>query len=141
MLQQQEENAVREIEVVAAIILHEDKVLCAQRGNGKFDYISNKFEFPGGKVERGESREEAIVREIKEELRLDIVDPIFFMTVNHKYPDFKIKMHSFLIKTSHKNIVLIEHVNVKWLDVAELDELVWAEADIPIVEKLLLENI
>ena len=132
---------MKSIEVVAAIIQNEGQTLCVQRGPAKFEYIQHKYEFPGGKVERGETKESAIIREIKEELHLDIINPIFFNTVNHQYPDFHITMHSFICVIGHKDVELTEHIDQKWLKIEELDTLDWAAADIPIVEKLQKEQI
>lgn len=127
---------MKEIEVVAAIIVKNNKILCAQRGLSKLKYISKKYEFPGGKVEKDETKEKAIIREIKEELHLDICDPKYFMTIKHTYPDFYIEMHAFVCKVEKSDIVLTEHLEVKWLDIQEMDQLDWAAADIPIVKKL-----
>tara|TARA_B100000963_G_C22260496_1_gene508326 strand:- start:164 stop:553 length:390 start_codon:yes stop_codon:yes gene_type:complete len=124
------------IEVVAAILIFDSKILCVQRGHEKYDYISKKWEFPGGKVEENESLEAALKREILEELDIKLSTCEFFLTVNHQYPDFQIKMHSFVCKVSSRNIELQEHIDFKWLGRRELDILDWAEADLPIVEKL-----
>jgi 8-oxo-dGTP diphosphatase len=129
-------EVMKKIEVVAAIIKYENKILCAQRGPSKHDYTSHKYEFPGGKVEDGETKEDAIVREIKEELHLDIFTPEYFFTIEHTYPDFHITMHSFVCKVDHTDIVLTEHLEVQWLPIEQLGNLDWAAADIPIVEKL-----
>ncbi|WP_028868830.1 (deoxy)nucleoside triphosphate pyrophosphohydrolase [Psychromonas arctica] len=132
---------MKKLNVVAAIIQCGEEILCVQRGPAKFDYIAKKYEFPGGKIELGETKESAITREIKEELHLDIVDPQFFNTVHHQYPDFFIIMHSFICPVEHKDITLTEHVNQKWLKIDQLHTLDWAAADIPIVEKLQKEQI
>ena len=79
---------MKTIEVVAAIIIYDNKILCVQRGESKLNYISKKYEFPGGKIELGETKEEAIKREILEELNLEIEVRDEYMTVNHQYPDF-----------------------------------------------------
>lgn len=127
---------MKKLNVVAAIIQYGDETLCVQRGPAKFDYISKKYEFPGGKIELGETKESAIIREIKEELHLDIIDPQFFNTVHHQYPDFFITMHSFICPVENKDITLTEHTDQKWLKIDQLHMLDWAAADIPIVEKL-----
>lgn len=127
---------MKKIDVVAAIIQCGEEILCVQRGLAKLEYISKKYEFPGGKIEVGETKEYAIIREIKEELQLDIVEPRFFNTVNHQYPDFFITMHSFICRVESKDIVLTEHIDQKWLKIDELGSLDWAAADIPIVQKL-----
>ena len=129
---------MKQIEVVAAIIQFENKFLCVQRGEDKYDYISLKYEFPGGKIEPGESLNQALEREIKEELQYDICVKEKFLTVEHQYPDFQLKMYSYLCSAVHTNLTLTEHINYRWLEVNQLDELDWAAADIPIVEKLMV---
>ena len=131
---------MKKIDVVAAIIQCGEETLCVQRGLAKLEYISKKYEFPGGKIEAGETKESAIIREIKEELQLDIIEPIYFNTVNHQYPDFFITMHSFICLVKNKDIVLTEHIDQKWLEIEELGSLDWAAADIPIVQKLQTER-
>ena len=128
---------MKQIEVVAAIIQLENKFLCVQRGEGRYDYISLKYEFPGGKIEPGESLNQALEREIKEELQYDICVKEKFLTVEHQYPDFQLKMYSYLCSAVHANLTLTEHINYRWLEINQLDELDWAAADIPIVEKLM----
>ena len=128
---------MKEIEVVAAIIKHKDKILCVQRGEGKYDYISKKFEFPGGKVEEGETEEQALTREIQEELAMKIMPQSAFITVNHNYPDFSITMKSFFCQCNDPEVKLNEHLDFKWLHLSEMKSLDWAEADIPIVDKLI----
>ena len=86
---------MKHIEVVAAIIILDNKILCVQRNKNKFDYISYKFEFPGGKVEKGESNEDALIREIKEELIMDITIRNHFLTVDHLGVDFPLVYHFF----------------------------------------------
>jgi 8-oxo-dGTP diphosphatase len=130
---------VKKIEVVAAIIVYDSKILCLQRGPSKYDYISKKFEFPGGKVESGESNEMAIKREIKEELGIDIEVQKAYLTIEHQYPDFFLTMHSFICATNSKEISLNEHIDLKWLSVDEFNQLDWAAADLPIVFKLVNE--
>lgn len=125
------------IEVVAAVIIHNKKILCVQRGPAKQDYISRKWEFPGGKLEEGETKIEAVVREIKEELEMDIKVDGFLMTVNHTYPDFQLTMDTFLCNSETDELTLTEHEAFKWLEKGELAELDWAAADLTIVEKLM----
>jgi len=132
---------LKKLNVVAAIIQCGEEILCVQRGPAKFDYIAKKYEFPGGKVEVGESKESAIIREVKEELRLDIIEPQFFSTVHHQYPDFFITMHSFICKVMDKDVTLTEHIDKKWLKREQLHTLDWAAADVPIVEKLQTKQI
>lgn len=124
------------VEVVAAIIANDNKFLCVQRGESKLPYISKKFEFPGGKIENGETNEAALIREISEELSLEIHSLKHFLTVEHSYPDFKITMHSYKCKADDPILKLSEHIDFKWRTPNEMDDLDWAEADIPIVDKL-----
>lgn len=127
----------KKIEVVAAIIRHNDKILCVQRGENKLDYISKKYEFPGGKIEEGETREQTVVREIQEELKMVISTNEDFLTVEHEYPDFFLTMHSFICSCENPIVHLTEHIDYKWLSISEMEGLDWAAADIPIVEKLI----
>lgn len=127
---------MKSIEVVAAIIINNDKILCVQRGENKLTYISRKFEFPGGKIELGETKVHALKREIKEELNIDIETTEEFLTVFHKYPDFQITMHSFICNKKERTLTLNEHLSYKWLKKNELMSLDWAAADLPIAEKL-----
>ncbi len=129
---------MKTVEVVAGIILDDsDRIFCVQRGVSNKPYISKKWEFPGGKLEDGETREGALIRELKEELRIE-VDPFeFVLTVDHTYPDFRLIMHSFKCRIlNDKEPELTEHLQSKWLNKSDLDELDWAAADVPIVEVL-----
>jgi len=128
---------MKHIEVVAAVIEHENQYLCVQRNANKYDYISYKYEFPGGKVEPNETNEEALTREIQEELNLEIHIQKHIITVEHTYPDFKISMHTYLCKSQNREITLNEHVDQKWLEKSDLHSLDWAGADIPIVDFLI----
>jgi 8-oxo-dGTP diphosphatase len=123
-------------DVVAAVIRFHQKILCVQRGKGNHPYLAYKYEFPGGKVEPGETEENAIIREIKEELNLEISVDKKFLSVQHAYPDITITLHSFLCNCENPSLTLTEHLNYKWLSIGELKELEWAAADEPIVRKL-----
>lgn len=129
---------MKHYEVVAAVIEHQGKILCMQRNKGKFDYVSYKFEFPGGKVEAGEENHTALERELREEMDMEvnISEKDYLMTVNHTYPDFAITMHAYLCKVAQPDFVMKEHISFEWLPVAEIDKLDWAEADKPIVAVL-----
>ena len=129
----------KQVEVVTAIIKYNNKYFAAQRNN--FGELAKKWEFPGGKIEKGESNEEALIREIKEELKTDIVIKNFFMTVNHEYKTFNLTLHAYLCEANTEEIYLTEHLNSKWLKKEDLKSVDWAEADIPIVEKIIKNDI
>ncbi|EQB8942033.1 (deoxy)nucleoside triphosphate pyrophosphohydrolase [Vibrio parahaemolyticus] len=126
----------KHIEVVAAIIQRGNKTLAVQRGAANLDYISHKWEFPGGKVEAGETLETAIQRELDEELKISVADLKQLTTVHHEYPDFFITMHCFLCQLASDDITLTEHIAIKWLEENELWDVDWAAADIPAVQTL-----
>lgn len=130
---------MKKIEVVAGIIIFGYEILCMQRNTSKYDYLSCKFEFPGGKVELGESRVEALKRELMEEMDMGVVveEKDFFLTVQHLYPDFEIEMHSYVCRVKDKDFVMKEHAGYKWLKKSELSTLDWALADMPIVDKII----
>jgi 8-oxo-dGTP diphosphatase len=128
---------MKTIQVVAAIIMKNNRILCAQRNISKLDYISCKFEFPGGKMEEGESEKAALIREIKEELNMDIHPFEKYITVDYTYPDFRIIMHCYKCSTSSESVDLKEHLSYQWLNASDLMSLDWAAADVPIVKKLM----
>lgn len=132
---------MKRIRVVAAIINYNEKILCCKRGPHKFNYLSNKWEFPGGKIEHGETEEVALRREIKEELELTIDDLNYFITVTHRYEDFEIEMSSYFAETNEPNLKLNEHTEAEWSNIQDLNNYDWAEADIPIVEALLKKSV
>ncbi|XMB86583.1 (deoxy)nucleoside triphosphate pyrophosphohydrolase [Mycoplasmatota bacterium WC44] len=125
---------MKKIEVVAAIVLADNKVFCAKRANK--GEIALKWEFPGGKIESGETNEDALIREIKEELNSEIEIKEYFMTIEHQYSTFHLTMHSYLCELLSGNLELSEHVDSCWSSKDDLDHLDWADADIPIVTKL-----
>ncbi len=127
---------MKKVHVTAAVIIQDHKILCVQRNENMYDYISKKWEFPGGKVEENEQLEDTIKREILEELNININVISFLIQVNHQYPDFKLKMDTFLCEINHGELELKEHIDYKWLSVNELHQLDWAGADVPIVERL-----
>lgn len=129
---------MEKIEVVAAILKYKDKYFCAQRKSS--GPLGKKWEFPGGKIERGEGQKEALARELFEELNLNVKIGEFFKTVEHEYETFTIIMHSYLCEIDFQKIELLEHLDSKWLNLEELPFLDWAEADLPIVEELINRN-
>jgi 8-oxo-dGTP diphosphatase len=122
------------VDVVAAVIHHKGTFLCTQRGQHRFPYLSEKFEFPGGKVETGESQEAALVREIYEELRMKIRPILPLISVNHQYPDFGLVLHAWLCETEQPEYELREHLQGCWLPAERLRELDWAAADVPVLD-------
>ena len=131
---------MKRIEVVAGIIFFENQILCVQRPKNRLPYISEKFEFPGGKIENGESNKEALKRELFEELNVSTDIKSLFLTVVHEYPDFELTMHSFICEVETKELTLNEHIALEWLSVNDLEKLDWAAADIPIVNKLVING-
>jgi 8-oxo-dGTP diphosphatase len=127
---------MKTIQVVAAAIKFNDQYLCVQRGASKKVYIDKKFEFPGGKIEDGENPEDALIREIREELDMEIHLESHLITVDHTYPDFRIIMQTFVCTTERPEYNLNEHLNGFWLQPESMDILDWAAADLPIVDAL-----
>ena len=124
---------MKRIEVVAAIIRHEGRILATQRGYGDF---KDGWEFPGGKMEPGETAEEAVVREIREELKVEIVPERLVTTVECDYPKFHLTMHCFLSSIRSGTVSLVEHEAAKWLKPDELDSVDWLPADVEAVQLL-----
>ncbi|MEG0392651.1 MAG: (deoxy)nucleoside triphosphate pyrophosphohydrolase [Anaerovoracaceae bacterium] len=134
---------MKNLEVVGGILVKEGKILCAKRGIGKYDYISEKYEFPGGKIDPGENPKEALHRELIEELEIhiSIENMTPFYLVEHQYPDFFVRMHCFLCKMSDEPIVQREHLDIQWRDLSTIIDLEWVPADLPVVEALIERGI
>ena len=124
---------MKSIRVAAAIIRKEDKILAAQRGYGEF---KDGWEFPGGKLEPGETGAQACVREIQEELRVTIGNLSHLCTVEHDYETFHLSMECFLCEILDGTINDTEHENLRWLDSGHLWDVEWLPADIKVVEAL-----
>ena len=122
---------MKTVKVVAAIIIHENKIFATQRGYGEF---KDGWEFPGGKIEPGETPQEALVREIKEELDIEIEVKDFLETVEYDYPDFHLSMDCFFCSIRSGELVLKEHEAAKWLTVETLDSVDWLPADQGLIE-------
>ena len=122
---------MKTVKVVAAIIIHENKIFATQRGYGEF---KDGWEFPGGKIEPGETPQEALVREIKEELDIEIEVKDFLETVEYDYPEFHLSMDCFFCSIKSGELVLKEHEAAKWLTVETLDSVDWLPADQGLVE-------
>ena len=123
---------MKSIEVVAAIIKKENKILATKRGYGEF---INMWEFPGGKIELGETKEAALIREIKEELDADIKIDEFALTVEYTYPTFHLTMHCYICSLKD-SITLLEHNDAKWLEKNEFNTVNWLPADIEVIDFL-----
>ena len=126
-------KGLKRIEVVAAIIRKEDKIFATQRGYGDW---KDWWEFPGGKMEPGETPEEALKREIKEELSADISVEEFLTTVEYDYPAFHLTMHCYLCTLLDEAMHLNEHEAARWLSKAELRSVKWLPADLEVVERM-----
>ena len=126
-------QSMKTISVAAAIIIKDGLILATERGYG--DY-KDQWEFPGGKLEAGETGEDAIVREIREELDAEIKVERHLCTVEYDYPTFHLSMQCFICSLVDDRIVLLEHEDMKWLEKEKLDSLGWLPADLLVVEKL-----
>ena len=121
---------MKSIEVVAAIIRSGNKIFATQRGYGDF---KDGWEFPGGKMEVGETPEAALIREIKEELDTVISVDKLLKTVDYDYPNFHLTMHCFLSHIESGNLALKEHEAAKWLTLETLDSVDWLPADLEVI--------
>ena len=124
---------MKQIEVVAAIIRKGDKIFATQRGYGDF---KDWWEFPGGKMEAGETPKKALKREIREELSTEINVDDFLCTVEYDYPQFHLTMHCYICSLQTEALHLNEHEAAKWLAKDELDSVKWLPADMLIFESL-----
>ncbi len=122
---------MKTVRVVAAIIIDNNRVFATQRGYGEF---KDGWEFPGGKIEEGETPQEALVREIKEELDTEIEVKEFLETVEYDYPEFHLSMDCFFCTIKSGELVLKEHEAAKWLTVETLDSVDWLPADEALVQ-------
>lgn len=124
---------MKTVRVVAAIIINDGKVFATQRGYGEF---KDGWEFPGGKIDAGETPEEALVREIKEELDTEVEVKELLETVEYDYPKFHLSMDCFICKIKAGELVLKEHEASQWLTKETLDSVEWLPADIGLIEKI-----
>lgn len=129
---------MKQIEVVAAIIHRDGAYFATQRGYGEFEGM---WEFPGGKIEPGESREDALKREIQEELGVDIYIKELLCTTEYDYPTFHLTMHCYLCSVASGEIELREHKSAQWLTAETLDTVEWLPADKEIIAKLRANNL
>ena len=137
------DGAMRRVEVVAGVLEDRGEVLCARRGPSPHAHLDGKWEFPGGKVEPGESHAAALVREWHEELGVGIEVGSFLCTITHRYPDWEVVLHVYHCHWSapgeRSRLLCHDHVAVCWLPVQRLREVdgEWAAADVPVVDWLL----
>lgn len=124
---------MKTVRVVAAVIRDGDKIFATQRGYGDF---KGGWEFPGGKIEEGETPQEALVREIKEELETEIIVGELIDTIEYDYPTFHLSMDCFWAEIVSGDLVLKEHKAAKWLSKAELESVNWLPADITLINKI-----
>ena len=124
---------MKTIKVVAAIIINNNRVFATQRGYGEF---KDGWEFPGGKIELGETPQEALVREIKEELDTEIEVKDYLETVEYDYPEFHLSMDCFFCEIKSGELVLKEHEAAKWLTAETLDSVDWLPADKGLIEEI-----
>lgn len=128
---------MKHYDVVAAVVVNEQRqILCARRGVTRYAYTSLKYEFPGGKIEPGETPQEALRRELREELDYDVRVERPLCVVNYAYPDFSISLQAFVCSPRSPHLILREHHDVRWLSPDELDGLDWAAADRRVVAVL-----
>ncbi|WP_072524444.1 8-oxo-dGTP diphosphatase MutT [Clostridium sp. Marseille-P3244] len=124
---------MKTVKVVAAIIINNNRVFATQRGYGEF---KDGWEFPGGKIEPGETPQEALVREIKEELDTEIEVKDYLETVEYDYPEFHLSMDCFFCRIKSGELVLKEHEAAKWLTAETLDSVDWLPADKGLIEQV-----
>lgn len=124
---------MKTVRVVAAVIRKDDKIFATQRGYGEF---KDGWEFPGGKIEEGETPEQALAREIKEELDTEIQVGELIGTIEYDYPKFHLSMDCFWCEIMQGGLELKEHEAARWLSKEELYSVDWLPADVGVVERI-----
>ena len=124
---------MKTVRVVAAVIRKDDKIFATQRGYGEF---KDGWEFPGGKIEEGETPEQALAREIKEELNTEIQVGKLIDTIEYDYPKFHLSMDCFWCEIMQGGLELKEHEAARWLSKEELYSVDWLPADVGVIEKI-----
>ncbi|MDR1832554.1 MAG: (deoxy)nucleoside triphosphate pyrophosphohydrolase [Fusobacteriaceae bacterium] len=128
---------MKEIYVAAGILERDGKILCARRGWENKAWMSFRYEFPGGKIEAGETPEAALVREIREELNLGVSVGPLFVTISHQYPDFLLHMKTYRCTCEdYGPLKLTVHKDCAWVEPEGLDKLDWVPADGPVIKKI-----
>ena len=128
----------RSISVVGAVIIRDREVLATQRGYGNY---AGWWEFPGGKIEPGEDPEAALIRELSEELIADISVERYFATAEYDYPEFHASLRCYLCSLGNDDVTLLEHSSAMWLDKGDVYSVKWLGADLPIIEKLIEQDL
>ena len=131
------ENEKKKISVVAAIIRNADEVFATQRGYGNY---KDWWEFPGGKIEAGETPEQALAREIREELATDILVGDYLTTVEYDYPEFHLSMACYWCSIKEGQLTLLEHEAARWLPLRDLRQVNWLPADVLVVDEIEKRN-
>ena len=121
---------MKTIRVTAAVIVHEGRIFATQRGYGPY---KDGWEFPGGKIEAGETPEQTIVREIREELNITIAADRYITTIEYDYPDFHLSMDCFYAHIEEGQISLLEHEAARWITKDQLDDIPWLPADLLLI--------
>ena len=124
---------MKKIEVVAGVIFNDNKVLATQRGYGKYEGF---WEFPGGKIEQGETHAQALIRELKEELNINVEVEEIMSTINYDYPDFQLVMYCYKTQIKSGTLELLEHKDFCWVDSENIMTLNWLPADLVFVSEL-----
>lgn len=124
---------MRIVKVASAIIRDGDKILSTQRGHGEYKGF---WEFPGGKLEPGETAEQALIRELREELEVEVEVGELAEQVEFDYPDFHLTMYCYWCKLISEDMVLVEHLAARWLSAEELDDVKWLPADRDFIARL-----
>ena len=123
----------KSIKVVAAVIRKDNNVFATQRGYGNY---KDWWEFPGGKIEAGETPEDALIREIQEELKTTIEVDRFLTTVEYDYPEFHLSMDCFWCEIKEGDLTLMEHEAARWLSINNLRQVNWLPADVMVIEAI-----
>lgn len=128
---------MKQITTVAGVIKNENgEILCTLRDKSKYDYVSFKWEFPGGKIEENETHHQTLSRELMEELEIEVEIGDFFYQVEHDYPDFHLSMSLYECKIISSEMKTNVHKGIKWLKPENIMELDWAAADIPVAQEI-----